>query len=322
MQYRTLGLSDLRVSVIGLGGNTFGPPRLDAAQSAACIRRAAELGINFIDTATMYGEGHSEAFIGAAIAGRRDDWVLATKFNLARREPGVSVRERIRSHCETSLRRLGTNRIDLYQIHFKPIGVDDAEVLDVLHDLVRDGKVRWTGTCNYAAWRHAAMQEGAARRGLAGPVTCQNHYNLLRRHVEYETLPFCRERGVAFLPYFPLAGGYLTDKYEAGQPAPAGTRGAAGSPIVGASRTARNEQIQPQLKAWAHARGRTLGELAIAWLLAHPEVPSVIAGVSSPAQVEANARAADWVLSDAERAELDAIAAWDGSGQEAEMRVP
>ncbi len=322
MQYRTLGRSDLRVSVIGLGGNTFGPPRLDAAASAACIHRAAELGINFIDTAIPYGEGHSEAFIGAAIAGRRDDWVIASKFNLARREPGVSVRERVLAHCETSLRRLGTDRIDLYQIHFKPLGVDDAELLQVLQELVQAGKVRWTGTCNYAAWRHAGLQAEAARLGGPAPVSCQNHYNLLRRHAEYETLPFCRERGVAFLPYFPLAGGFLTDKYEAGQPAPAGTRGAAGSPIVGASRTARNEAIQPQLKAWARARGRSLGELAMAWLLARPEIPSVIAGVSSPAQVEANARAADWVLSAEELAEVDAIAAWDGSDQRAEMLVP
>jgi len=322
MQYRRLGSSDLDVSVIGLGGNTFGPPRLDAARSADCIARAAELGVNFIDTAVVYGEGHSEAFIGAAIAGRRSDWIIASKFNLARREPGESVRQRVLAHFETSLRRLRSDYIDLYQIHFKPLGVEDAEWLEVLDELVRAGKVRWVGCCNYAAWRHAGALATAAQHGWPRLVSSQNHYNLLRRHVEFETLPFCAERGQAFLPYFPLAGGFLTDKYVAGQPAPAGTRGAAGSPIVKSSRSEHNEAVQTRLKHWAHSHGRTLGELAVAWLLSHREIPSVIAGVSSPQQVEQNVRAADWQLSDAERAEVDAIAAWDGSDQLAEMRVP
>lgn len=321
MQYRQIGTSDLRVSVIGLGGNTFGPPRLSVQASLACIHRARELGINFIDTAIMYGGGHSEAFIGEAIADCRDDWVIATKCNLARREPGVSVRARILDHCDTSLQRLRTDHIDLFQLHFHAPGVSDAEVLAVLHELVQAGKVRWVGTCNVSAWRQAGALAEAERHQWPKLVSCQNHYNLLRRHVEFETLPFCRERQIGFLPYFPLAGGYLTDKYEAGLPAPEGTRGAAGSPIVVASRNARNERIQPQLKAWAHERGHTLGELAVAWLLSHPEIPSVIAGVSSPEQVEQNARAAQWVLTDAERAEVDALAAWEGSDQVAEMVV-
>lgn len=322
MQYRPIGASNLQASVIGLGGNTFGPPRLTAPQSLACIQRAHELGINFIDTATMYGGGHSEAFIGEAIAGCRHDWIIATKFNLARRDPEVSVRARILEHCDTSLKRLRTDHIDLFQLHFTAPGVSDAEVLEVLHELVQAGKVRWVGACNFSAWRQAGALAEADRHHWPRLVSCQNHYNLLRRHVEYETLPFCRERQVGFLPYFPLAGGYLTDKYEAGLPAPAGTRGAAGSPIVVASRNARNELIQPQLKAWAHDRGHTLSELAVSWLLSHPEIPSVIAGVSSPEQVEQNVRGAAWVLSDAERAEVDAIAAWDGSAQLAEMQVP
>ncbi|HNZ89604.1 MAG TPA: aldo/keto reductase [Acidovorax sp.] len=321
MQYRTLGASDLRVSVIGLGGNTFGPPRLTLAQSVRCIERAGELGVNFIDTAITYGQGESEAHIGQALVGRRQDWVLATKFNLAHRAPGESVRERILKHCETSLRRLQSDYIDLYQLHYNAPGVAAEEVLEVLADLVRTGKVRWVGQCNLASWRHAGLLAQAQRQGGPAMVSCQNHYNLLRRQVEFETLPFCREKGIAFLPYFPLAGGFLTDKYEAGQPAPQGTRGAAGSPIVTRSRTARNETIQAALKSWAHARGHTLGELAVAWLLSHPEIPSVIAGVSTPEQVEQNVRAADWVLSDAERTQVDAIAAWDGSEELAEMQV-
>lgn len=320
MQYRTLGASDLRVSVIGLGGNTFGPPRLAPEQSARCIARAGELGVNFIDTAVTYGQGESESHIGRALVGCRHNWVIATKFNLAHRAPGESVRERILKHCDTSLRRLQSDHIDLYQLHYHSPGVPDGEVLDVLSELVQAGKVRWVGQCNLASWRHATLLEVSQREGWPAMVSCQNHYNLLRRQVEFETLPFCREKGIAFLPYFPLAGGFLTDKYEAGQPAPQGTRGAAGSPIVTRSRTARNEAIQAVLKDWAHARGHSLGELAVAWLLSHPEIPSVIAGVSTLEQVEQNVCAADWVLTDAERAEVDALAAWDGSDELAEMR--
>lgn len=322
MQYRKFGSSDLTVSVIGLGGNTFGPPRLTADESLRCIQRAGELGINFIDTAIMYGQGQSESHIGHALAGNRHQWVVATKFNLGQLRPEESVRTRILQHCETSLQRLRSDYIDLYQIHFHTPGVDEEEILAVLADLVLAGKVRWIGECNYAAWRHAGAMHAARRHGWPVMVSCQNHYNLLRRHVEYETLPFCREQEVAFLPYFPLAGGFLTDKYAQGQPAPAGTRGAAGSPIVTNSRTVRNEEIQTRLKAWAHAQGHALGELAIAWLLSHPEIPSVIAGVSSVEQVQQNVRAAEWVLTEAQRAEVDAIAAWDGSGQQAELLVP
>jgi len=322
MKYRQLGSSDLKVSVIGLGGNTFGPPRLAADESLRCIQRAGELGINFIDTAIHYGEGQSEDHIGRALVGNRHQWIVATKFNLAQRRPDESVRARILQHCEISLQNLGSDYIDLYQIHFSTPGVDEEEILAVLAELVLAGKVRWIGECNYAAWRHAGAMYAARRHGWPAMVSCQNHYNLLRRHVEYETLPFCREQGVAFLPYFPLAGGFLTDKYVQGQPAPAGTRGAAGSPIVMNSRTGRNEAIQQQLKEWAHVHGHSLGELAIAWLLSHPEIPSVIAGVSSPEQVEQNVRAAEWVLTEAHRAEIDAIAGWDGSGQLAEMLVP
>ncbi len=322
MEYRTLGATSLRVSVVGLGGNTFGPPRLALAESIACIARAADLGINFVDTALRYGQGESECHIGQALEGTRGKWVIATKFHLQGLAEGESVRQRVRKHCETSLKRLQTDWIDLFQLHFPQEGVPVEEVWAELDALVRAGKVRHVGECNHSSWRHAEVAALARAHGWPQPVSCQNHYNLLRRHVEFETLPFCRERGVAFLPYFPLAGGFLSDKYVAGAPAPAGTRGAAGSPIVRDSRTPRNEALQARLKEWAHARGHTLGELAIAWLLSHPEVPSVIAGVSTPAQVEANARAAAWVLSDEERAEVDSLAAWDGSGVVAELRAP
>jgi aryl-alcohol dehydrogenase-like predicted oxidoreductase len=319
MQYRELGASNLRVSVVGLGGNTFGPPRLTIVESQRCIERAAELGVNFIDTAFTYGQGNSEVHIGRALMGSREQWIIASKFNLGQRLPDETVRACIVRQCETSLMRLGSDYLDLYQIHGSAQGIEEEAILAALAELVGAGKVRWVGECNYAAWRHASAIQLARRHGWPQMISCQNHYNLLRRHVEFETLPFCREYGVGFLPYFPLAGGFLTDKYERGQPAPSGTRGAAGSPIVAKSRSVRNEAIQHALKEWAHARGHTLGELAIAWLLSRPEVSSVLTGVSTPAQVEQNVRAAEWVLTDSERAAVDEISAWDGSTESAEI---
>lgn len=319
VRYRKLGSSNLSVSVSGLGGNTFGPPRLDKGQSVACIRRARDLGVNFIDTANIYGEGLSEEHVGAAIKGHREEWVIATKFNLLKLGANESVGEHIKHQCDDSLRKLGTDYIDLYQIHMPAAATPVEQILQALADLVRAGKVRWVGSCNYASWRHAEALDAASRHDWPPMISAQNHYNLLRRHVELETLPFCTERGVGFLPYHPLAGGFLTDKYVSGKPAPAGTRGAAGSPIVKRSRTARNEALQSALKEWAHGRGHSLAELAVAWLLASPSVASVIAGVSSPAQVEENVRASEWVLSEAERLEVDAIASWDGSSEKIEL---
>lgn len=301
----------MRVSEVGLGGNTFGPPRLDFEASKACIRRAGELGINFIDTAAVYGNGCSEDYIGKAITGERNRWVLATKFNFWKMGPSETVASRIRAQCEESLRKLRTDYIDLYQLHMPDPSAPMEHVLDVLGRLVQEGKVRWVGVCNVSSWRHAFALDLAGARGLPRFVSSQNHYNLLRRHVELETLPFCEEQQIGFLPYHPLAGGFLTDKYEQGKPAPPGTRGAAGSPIVTKTRSTRAEAIQTQLKEWSRRHGRQLGELAIAWLLSRYAVSSVIVGVSSPSQVELNAHAAQWALSDSEIDEVEAIAVWD-----------
>lgn len=321
MRYRQLGTHEIVVSEVGLGGNTFGPPRLDLAASVACIHRAEELGVNFIDTAVIYGEGHSERFIAEAIASRRDKWVIATKFNFSRMRPEETPAQRVRSQCEESLRKLRTDRIDLYQMH-APADVEMEEVFEELDRLVTAGKVRVTGVCNFASWRHADLLARGESRGWPRLATSQNHYNVLHRHVELETLPFCRHNGIGFLPYHPLAGGFLTDKYEKDRPAPAGTRGASGSPIVKRSRTVRNEEIQDRLKALARARGRTLVDLAFAWLLSKPEVSCVIAGVSTPAQVDANVRAANWVLTADDLREIDEIAGWDGTGEAIEMLLP
>ena len=312
MEFRRLGNSDLDVSVVGLGGNTFGQPRLDRAASIDCIRKASERGVNIIDTALIYGAGESETYIGEAICGHRKDWIVATKFNFFAMGEGETVGERISKQCEESLRKLGTDYIDLYQIHMPAAGIREEEILEAQAGLVSSGKVRWIGECNYASWRHAEANGIAEAHGWPQMVSAQNHYSLLHRQVEIETLPFCRERNVGFLPYHPLAGGFLADKYVKGEAAPEGTRGAAGSPIVTNSRTPQNEDMQDALKTWARERGHTLAELAFAWLLARPEVTSIVAGVSSPAQVEMNVRGGSWVLSQQEKEEIDKIASPSG----------
>jgi aryl-alcohol dehydrogenase-like predicted oxidoreductase len=313
VEYRQLGKSDMRVSAVGLGGNTFGPPRIDQEMTTRNIQRALELGINFIDTAIIYSQGKSEEFIGNALKGRRSEAIIATKFTLRNLE-GEAPRQRILRQCEESLRKLQTDHIDLYQLHFPSPSIPPEEVLRPLDDLVKQGKVRYIGQSNHAAWRHCAYLWTSRRLGLAEFVTCQNHYNLVHRHPELETLPFCQEYGIGFIPYFPLGGGFLTGKYRPGEPPPPGTRGAAGSPIVKRTRTARNETLVLSLEAFAKERGHTVTELAIAWLLAHPEVCVVITGTSNPQQVEENAKSADWRLTPEEREQVDQLAAWDGSG--------
>jgi aryl-alcohol dehydrogenase-like predicted oxidoreductase len=306
MEYRQLGNSDLQVSMFGLGGNTFGPPRLEEEMSIRCVHHALDLGVNFVDTADMYGQGQSEVFLGKALKGKRHQMQIATKFNL-RNLDGETARDRIMRKCEESLTKLQTDHIDLYQVHFPNPSVSAEELLDALAALVKAGKVRYIGEVNFSSWRHVQTTEAARRLGLPEMVSTQNHYNLLLRQVEQEVLPMCAAYKVGFLPNQALAGGFLTDKYAKGEPPPPGSRGAAGSPMVRHTRTQENDEKQDQLKRWAHANGHTMGELAFAWLLSHAEVSSVLAGVSSPDQVEANVRAISWTLTPEEKDEVDAI---------------
>jgi len=319
MKYKKLGCSELNVSAVALGGNTFGPPRLNLSDSIECIRRAEELGINFIDTANIYGAGDSESFIGKAISRTRDKWIIGTKFNFWKPAENESVAQQIQRQCEESLSKLDTDYIDLYQLHAPDPDISMEEVLEALKALIDQGKVKYVGACNISSWRHAKALHLARSDGLPELISIQNHYNLIRRHVELETLPYCASEKIGFIPYFPLAGGFLTDKYNKGEAAPAGTRGASGSPIVRHSRSAKNEDIQEQLKQWSKQQGHTLNELAIAWLLHQPQVTTVTTGVSSPAQVEANARASEWVLSDKELNCIDQITAWDGTDDAIEL---
>ena len=315
MQYRKLGTSDLDVSVIGLGTNNFGNPKriADPAESAKVINQCLDVGINLIDTADMYGDGQSEVHIGEALKTRRDEAIIATKFNLSKLE-GETVRQRIERMADESLKLLQTDRIDLYQLHFPAIGVSQEEIIEPMNDLVKAGKVRFIGACNYAGWRHAQADHVSHHHDYARMVSSQNYYNLFRRQVELELLPYCQEANVGFLPYFPLAGGWLTGKYKRNDtPAESARR------MVGQLQGDDAARVTlDKLDAYAAEKGHTILELAFSWLLAHPSVSSVIAGAMTPEQVIANSTAGDWVLTDEERDEIDAIAVWDGSNEEIE----
>lgn len=315
MEYRKIGGTDLNVSVIGLGTNNFGNPSriADHAQSKRVVDKCLDVGINFIDTANIYGNGESEVHIGEALKGKRDQAVIATKFNLNSLD-GESPRERIMRNVEESLAKLQTDVIDLYQIHFIPDGVPHEEYLAPLNDLVAQGKVRYAGECNYSGWRHADVNRIAERNGWAPFVSAQNNYSLMHRQAELELLPYCTEHGIGFLPYFPLAGGWLTGKYAGGAAVPDSARRMVGQ-LQGDE---RSRAVLSQLDAFANEHGRKVLDLAFSWLLAHPAVSSVIAGAMTEEQVESNARAGEWALTMEERDAVDAIAAWDGSGEEIE----
>lgn len=310
MEYRKLGFSGLKVSVIGLGGNTFGRAA-DEQQTAAIIHRALDLGVNFIDTADIYARGLSEEFVGKAVRERRREALVATKvcgrMGDLPNDQGLS-RAHIMDGVEASLRRLGTDYIDLYQVHFPDPDTPIEETLRALDDLVHQGKVRYIGCSNFAAWQICEALWVSDRHHLASFVSVQPQYNLLNRTIERELLPFCRRFGIGIIPYSPLAGGLLTGKYRLGEPPPPGTR-AYNNPNMQRQLTEQNLRIVERLSAFAQARGHTVGELALAWLAAHPEVSTIIAGATSPEQVEQNVKAADWKLTADELKEIEALLA-------------
>jgi len=298
-------IGSLTVSVVGLGCNNFGW-RLDEAASAAVIHAALDAGINFFDTADIYGKTQSEQFVGRALGPRRDQVVVATKFGMPVDEKRRGARpEYVRQAIEDSLRRLGTDRIDLYQIHQPDPTVPIADTLGALDGLVKAGKVREIGCSNFSA-DQLREAEAAVRPGAARFVSVQNEYSLLHREPEREVIPTCEKLGIAFTPYFPLASGLLTGKYRRGQAPPQGTRLAPGGRFQD-TLNENNLAIVESLIAFAESRGHTLLELAMSWLAMQPTVASVIAGATSPQQVRANAAAAGWRLSQAELAELDKI---------------
>lgn len=301
MDMRSIG--PLRVSAVGLGCNNFGK-RIDAAQTERVVHAALDAGINLFDTADRYSAGTSEAYLGRALRGRRDEAIIATKFGKQVGDvPASATEEYIRTAAEASLRRLGVDTIDLYQIHEPHPDVPIAETLGALDELVR-AKVRAIGCSNFSAQQIEEAESVARESGGARFVSVQNEYNLLARDPETDgVLDACARHDLALLPFFPLASGLLTGKYRLGQPAPENTRISSG--WLDKHHTQQNLETVERLIAVAESQGRTLLELAFAWLLRRTEVASVIAGATRAEQVKANAAAASRPLADEEQAEID-----------------
>jgi aryl-alcohol dehydrogenase-like predicted oxidoreductase len=301
---RTRRIGSLEVSLVGLGCNNFGMTIGDEA-SARVVHAALDAGITFFDTADIYGGTNSEVFLGRALAGRREQVVIATKFGMRVDATRHGARpEYVRQAADDSLRRLGTGYIDLYQLHTPDPTVPIADTLGALDDLVRAGKVREIGCSNFSVEQLRESLAAAAPNG-ARFVSVQNEYSLLHRDPESDVLPECERLGLAFLPYFPLASGLLTGKYARGTPTPKGTRLSQGW----ASRFISDERLATVegLTAYASARDHTMLDLAISWLASNPLVASVIAGATSPEQVRANAAVGGWRLTAAARTEIDRI---------------
>ncbi len=309
MRYRPMGRSGLMVSVVGLGGNNFGS-RIGLDETRAVVDAALDTGITLVDTADVYGNrGGSEALLGEVLKGRREDVVLATKFGMdmgGANGPDWGARgsrRYIRRAVEASLERLQTDWIDLYQYHI-PDGVTPMEeTLASLDELVREGKVRYLGSSNFAGWQVADTEAIARRNGRNRYISAQNSYSLLDRSVERDLVPACVHYGIGVLPYFPLASGILTGKYRRGEAPPEGTRLASRGQAV----TDRQFDVLEALEEFARQRGISLLHVAIGGLAAMPAVASVIAGATRPEQVRANSEAGEWEPPAEDLAALNAI---------------
>jgi aryl-alcohol dehydrogenase-like predicted oxidoreductase len=305
METRKIG--SLEVTVVGLGTNNFGM-LMEADQVQPVVDATLEAGINFIDTSDSYGE--SEVRLGKALGSHRDEILIATKFGsplMTDPNTGGAAPAYLRGAVERSLANLGTDRIDLYQLHRPDPNTPIADTLAVLNDLIVAGKVREIGCSNFSA-EQLRDADDAVAAGAARFVSVQNHYNLLHRGDEKEVIPECERLGIGYMPFLPLASGLLTGKYDRNSPAPEGTRLERWGSRLGGMLSAENFDIVEALTAWAEARDHTLLELAFAWLLAKPAATSVIAGATKAPQVAANAAAGEWRLSPEEVADIDAIA--------------
>jgi aryl-alcohol dehydrogenase-like predicted oxidoreductase len=309
VKQRTIGQSDLQVSVIGLGCNNFGyVANMDVEASRKVIDAAIDSGINFFDTSDSYGT--SEDILGEVLGDRRKTILLATKFgskpNASGEKSGAS-RSYILSEVEESLRRLRTDYIDLYQLHYPDPKTPIEETLRALDDLVKSGKVRHIGCSNFSAAQLREAESIASKSGLTMFVSSQDEYSLLVRDIESELLPLIEQYGVSELPYFPLASGLLTGKYKKGQAAPKGTRLGDKQGLAEKYHHEANLQIVERLGEFSEDKGHTLLELAFSWLLSHKTVASVIAGATKPEQVKSNAAAGDWNLTQADLIRIDEI---------------
>src|SRR5579883_897574 len=312
MESRNVGNSGLRVSAVALCCNNFGWG-IDLDASRAVIHKALDVGITLLDTADVYGgQGGSENVIGQILGARRKDVVLATKFGMQMDQAGVmkgASRRYIMSAVEASLKRLRTDWIDLYQLHFPDPLTPMEETLRALDDLIHQGKVRYVGCSNVPAWRVADAYWIAETEGLNRYVSAQDEYSLLVRGLETDLKPALQAYGMGLLPYFPLASGLLTGKYKRNEPMPEGTRLARAKGVSHFEKFLTDEKWNAveRLSGFVAERGHTLLELAFSWLLAQNPVSSVIAGATKPEQVEKNAAAANWKLSAEGLAEIDKI---------------
>jgi len=309
MEYRNLGSSGTKVSVIGLGTNNFGR-RLNSSDTKKVIDTAIDEGINFLDTSNSYGDTLSEEYIGNAIKNYRDDIILATKvYSKLGDKPndmGASKVHIIRE-VENSLKRLQTDYIDLYQIHFWDDTTPIEETLRALNYLIDSGKVRYIGCSNFTSWQLAMSQETANSQNLEKFITVQPEYSLLNRDIEKELIPACDHYNVGILPYFPLASGVLTGKYKRGEDMPEGTRLSENKERADQILTSETYSLLERLEIFSKARNKTLLDLAFAWLLANPNVSSVIAGATKPEQVISNARTHTWKLTNNDFSEINEI---------------
>ncbi|HKN95962.1 MAG TPA: aldo/keto reductase [Pseudonocardiaceae bacterium] len=315
MRYRTLGNSGLLVSVVGLGCNNFGG-RLDVDRTRAVVDAAIDVGVTLLDTADVYGNhGGSETFLGQVLEGRRDKVVLATKWGAQGADMGYGPaagakggRAYVRRAVEESLRRLRTDHIDLYQLHTPDPATPIAETIAAVSELVAEGKVRYVGHSNFTGWQLAEAAHTAREIGGVPFVSAQNHWSLLERGVEQEVVPAALHYGLGVLPYFPLANGMLTGKVRRATGIPEGSR------LAGRPRFVTDERLDKveRLAQWGEKHDRDLLEIGIGALAAQPGCSSVIAGATSPEQVIANAAAGEWVPTEDELAEIDAVLAGPG----------
>jgi aryl-alcohol dehydrogenase-like predicted oxidoreductase len=313
MEYHTLGSSGLKASVLGLGGNNFGW-WADERASAAVINHALELGINFIDTADTYGEGRSEEFIGRTLQGRRAEVLIGSKFGTPSGE-GVNDRGGSRWYImravEASLKRLKTDYLDLYQMHHPDQTTPIEETLRTLDDLVKAGKVRYIGCSNFSAWQLSEALWTSRCNSLNAFVTVQPEYHLFDRKIEEELAPCCEAHGMGVIPWGPLAGGFLTGKYRRGDrpptPVPGEKPKKAFVHLYRKFLTEANWERLAQFEDFAKSHDHTVGELAIAWLLSHPWLSTVIAGATRPEQLDANIGGVNWKLTAEEIAQVEQI---------------
>ena len=317
MQQRNLGNSGLRVSVVGLGCNNFGGNRIDLEASRKVIHKALDVGITLIDTADTYGNrGESESILGECLGDRRKDIVLATKCGLPMDEAGTlkgASRRYILSAIDASLQRLKTDWIDLYIIHRPDPLTPIEETLRTLDDLVRAGKIRYSGCSTFPGWQVVEAQWTAKHHNLNHFIACQDEYNLLKRGIEGTLQPAMQAYGLGLIPHTPLAAGLLSGKYRRNAAMPAGARLTREKRQSDRWISEANWDVVERLTAFCDARGRSLLELAMSWLASRPLVASIIAGATSPDQVERNARAVDWQLTAEDLTAIEAATQRRGS---------